>query len=124
MTSAMDVGKRLVELCQAGKSEEAVGELYADGVVSIEGQGTEEMPARMEGLEAIKGKSEWWFANNEVHSMVATGPFCGHREDQFVVKFDMDLTPKGGDRMKLSEVGIYTVVDGKVSQEEFLYLAD
>jgi hypothetical protein len=28
------------------------------------------MPARIDGLDAIKGKNEWWFGNNEVHSTV------------------------------------------------------
>ncbi len=122
MSEAMEIGKKLVEMCQAGKAEEAVAELYADDIVSIEGQGTEEMPARMEGIDAVKGKGEWWFNNHEVHKMDASGPFCGHREDQFVVKYDMDVTQKqSGDRFQMSEVGIYTTKDGKVVQEEFLY---
>lgn len=67
--------------------------------------------------------SEWWFGNHDVHSMKATGPFCGHRADQFVVQFDLDVTPKAtGERMQMREVGLYTVEDGKVAQEEFLYL--
>ena len=122
MSEAMEIGKKLVEMCQAGKGEEAVAQLYSDDVVSIEGQGSDEMPARMEGLDAVKGKGEWWFANHEVHSMETTGPFCGHREDQFVVKFDIDVTQKqSGDRIQMSEVGIYTTKGGKVVQEEFLY---
>jgi hypothetical protein len=123
MSEALEVGKKLVALCQAGKAEEAVETLYADDVVSIEGSGTDEMPARMEGIEAVKGKGEWWFANHEVHGMDTLGPFVGHRPDQFAAKFDLDVTPKAtGQRMLLSEFGLYTVKDGKVVQEEFLYL--
>ena len=124
MSQALEVGKRLVEMCQQGQAEEAITELYADNIVSIEAQGSEEMPARMEGIDAIKKKSAWWFANNEVHSMETAGPFCGHRDDQFVVKFDIDLTNKeSSQRMQMSEVGLYTIKDGKVVQEEFLYKA-
>lgn len=121
--SAIEVGKRLVELCNAGEPEQAVDELYDEKIVSIEGQGSEEMPARMEGLEAIRAKADWWYDNHEVHGMTATGPYCGHRDDQFVVQFDLDVTPKAsGERTQMREVGLYTVSDGKVVQEEFLYL--
>ena len=122
MSEALEIGTRLVQLFNDGQAIEAVDQLYGDNVVSIEGQGTEEMPARMEGIEAVHGKSEWWFANNEVHSTKATGPFIGHREDQFIVHFELDITPKeSGERMQMSEVGLYTTEGGKVVQEEFLY---
>ncbi len=120
--SAIEIGTRLVQLCNDGKAQEAVDQLYSPDIVSIEGQGTDEMPARMEGIEAIRKKSEWWFANHEIHSMQAIGPFCGHRDDQFVVQFEIDVTNKpSGERTQMSEVGIYTLKDGKVVQEEFLY---
>ena len=121
--TALEIGTRLVQLFNDGKEIQAVDDLYGDNIVSIEGQGTEEIPARLEGIEAVRGKSEWWFANNEVHSTKATGPFVGHRQDQFVVQFDLDITPKeSGERMQLIEVGIYTTEGDKVVQEEFLYL--
>jgi hypothetical protein len=122
MSDALRLGTRLVQLCNDGESEKAVDELYSDRIVSIEGQGTHEMPARREGIDSIRKKGEWWYANHEVHAMTATGPFCGHRDDQFVVHFALEVTPKGGERMQMNEVGLYTVADGKVAQEEFLYL--
>ncbi len=123
MSEALEIGTRLVQLCNADESDKAVDELYSDRIVSIEGEGSAEMPARMEGIDAIRKKGEWWFANHEVHSMKATGPFCGHRDDQFVVQFELDVTPKTtGQRMQMTEVGIYTTKNGKVAQEEFLYL--
>ena len=98
--SAIEIGKRLVELCNAGKAMEAVDTLYDEKIVSIEGQGSGEIPARIEGIEGVRGKSVWWFDNHEVHTSEATGPFCGHRDDQFVVKFDLDITNKpSGQRM-------------------------
>ena len=121
--SALEVGKKLVALCNAGRSEEAVEELYDEKIVSIEAQGSEEMPARMEGIESIRRKGEWWFANHDVHEMRARGPFVGHRDDQFAVEFFLDVTNKpSGQRMQMSEMGLYTVRNGKVVQEEFLYL--
>ncbi len=119
--SAITVGKQLVALCQQGEFDQAMETLYAPDIVSIEGQGTEEMPARLEGIDAVRGKAQWWDANHEIHGFVTNGPFVGHRDDQFIVGFEMDVTPKGGERMTLSECALYTVKDGKVAQEEFLY---
>ena len=117
-----ELATTLVRLCNEGKAEEAVDTLYDEKIVSIEGQGSDEMPARMEGIEAIRGKNQWWFANHEIHESTATGPYLGHREDQFAVLFAMDVTPKGGERTQLNEVALYTVAGGKIVQEEFLYL--
>jgi hypothetical protein len=122
-SDAMATGRKLVELCNADKGMEAVDTLYDEKIVSIEGQGTPEMPARMEGIEAVRGKSRWWYDNHEVHASKAVGPFCGHRQDQFAVLFETDVTNKpSGQRSQMTEVGLYTVKGGKVVQEEFLYL--
>ena len=121
--SALEIGKKLVELVNAGKDAEAVDTLYDEKIVSIEGQGSEEMPARIEGIEAIRGKHRWWYDNHEVHGSKATGPFVGDRDDQFAVHFELDATPKAtGERMQMSEVGLYTTRGGKIVQEEYLYL--
>ena len=41
--------------------------------------------------------------------------------DKFVAQFDVDVTDKGiRKRAKMSELGIYTVKDGKIVREEFL----
>ena len=121
--SAIEIGTQLVALCNAGKADDVVDQLYDEKIVSIEGQGTDEMPARLEGVQAVRGKNQWWYDNHDVHSMTATGPFCGHRDDQFVVQFDIDVTPKAtGERGTMREVGLYTIANGKVIQEEFLYL--
>ena len=123
---AMEVGQKMVEMVNAGRESEAefVSQYYADDIISIEGQGSDEMPARIEGIDAIRGKHKWWYDNNEVHSTVIEGPYIGHRDDQFVVKFIMDITPKGGERTQMTEVGLFTIKDDKIIQEEYLYLMD
>ena len=120
--SVLEIGTKLVELCNAGKDTEAVDQLYDEKIVSIEGQGSDEMPARMEGIDAIRGKHTWWYDNNEVHETKAFGPYCGHRDDQFIVRHWMDVTPKAsGERMQMDEVGQYRVTDGKIVEEAFFY---
>lgn len=117
-----EVGRRLVELCRQGKNLDALS-LYAPDAVSVEAMGDETMPAVMKGLEAIRGKGEWWFANHEIHRASAKGPFPNG--DRFAVIFDYDVTPKAGPmagkRMAMEEVALYTVEDGKVVREEFFY---
>ena len=116
--SIQDIAADLVALCKAGKFDEAGEKYWADDVVSIEA-----MPgdmARIAGKAAVRGKGEWWAANNEVHGFTITGPFVNG--DQFVVGFKMDVTPKAtGERTTLDEVGLYTIRDGKIAEERFFY---
>ena len=121
---AMEVGQKMVEMVNAGRESEAefVSQYYANDIISIEGQGSDEMPARLEGIDAIRGKHKWWYDNNEVHSTVTEGPYIGHRDDQFVARFIMDMTPNGGERTQMTEVGLFTIKDDKIIQEEYLYL--
>jgi hypothetical protein len=117
-----EVAKKLVELCQKGEWMKALDDLYAKDIVSVEAQAMENMPAEMRGIDQVRGKTEWWEKNMEVHSAKVGGPFVAR--DTFVVQFDIDVTDKASKkRMQLSEVGIYTVKDGKVAREEFLPLA-
>jgi hypothetical protein len=113
--SVAEIAQSLVELCRTGKFEEAYESLFAENARSVEGTGDV-----FEGMAAIKAKSDDWDANNEVHGATINGPFVG--TDQFAVHFVMDITPKRtGERMSFSEVGVYTVVDGKIVEEKFLY---
>ena len=123
--SAEETGKQLVNLCSQGKFMDAVNSLYARNIVSIEPMGGEGMPAKMEGIEAIRGKNQWWADNHEVHSMKVEGPFVGNRKDQFAARFEIDVTNKpSGQRMQMTEVALYTLNrNGKIKQEEFLYRA-
>jgi len=117
-----EVGKKLVELCRKGEWMKAVESLYAEDIVSVEAHAMENMPAEMHGLDQVRGKTKWWEENMEVHSAKVSGPFVAR--DTFVVQFDIDVTEKASKkRSQMSEVGIYTVKEGKVAREEFLPLA-
>jgi len=116
--------KQLTAYCQSGEEDKGLDELYAKDCVSVEAL---EMPGgpmgrEAQGVEEIKAKHAWWFANNEVHSSTAEGPFL-HGEDTFSVIFDMDITDKAsGQRLQSKEVGLYTVnAEGKITREAFFY---
>jgi len=123
MASAYEVGKKLVELCQKGDFMGAINSLYADDIVSVEAMAGPNMPARIQGIDAVRGKGEWWMANHDVHGCEVIGPFP--HGDRFIVRFVMDVTakvgPMAGRRMKHGEAALYTVTDGKITQEEFFY---
>ncbi|HEX4811088.1 MAG TPA: nuclear transport factor 2 family protein [Bryobacteraceae bacterium] len=123
MNETVAIGKKLVELCRQGKNMEAVDTLYSPGIVSIEAMSGPSMPARMDGIEAIKGKNDWWMKNHEVHKAEVEGPWP--HGDRFIVRFKYDVTaktgPMAGKRMTMDETGLYTVKDGKIVQEEFFY---
>ena len=120
--STAAVANELVSLCRAGRNLDAVATLYARDIVSVEPVGSEEMPAEMRGIDAVRGKNEWWFENHDIHSAAATGPFVG--EDQFAVRYDFDVTNRpSGQRMQMSEIALYTVKDGKIVHEQFYYHA-
>jgi ketosteroid isomerase-like protein len=117
-----EVANKLVEYCRKGEWMKAVDDLYAKDIVSVEPHAMENMPAEMRGIDQVRGKTEWWEKNMEVHSAKVSGPFVAR--DTFVVQFDVDATDKNSKkRMQMSEVGIYTAKDGKVVREEFLPLA-
>ncbi|MEM7097550.1 MAG: SnoaL-like domain-containing protein [Pseudomonadota bacterium] len=118
---AIEVGKKLVAYCNANEPEKAVAELYADSIVSIEPD--EENGGIIEGMQALLVKHEHWNSAVEVHETIARGPYIGRRENEFAVKFDLDATPQGSERQNLEELAYYTVEDGKVVREEFMFLS-
>ena len=121
--STLDVGKKLVELCAAGKYLEAIDALYGPNIVSLEAAAMPGMPARIEGFKAVREKSEKFVRTHEIHSQSCTGPWP--HGDRFIVVMKHDVTakagPMAGQRMVHEEANLYTVKDGKIVQEEFFY---
>lgn len=113
-----EVAEAFAALCKEGKHLEAGERFWAPGVVSIEAM---EGPfSRLEGIDAVKAKSDWWYANHEMHAAETHGPYVNG--NQFALRFFIDVTAKAtGQRMAQEEIGLYTVADGKVVEERFLY---
>ena len=121
--STEEVAEKVVELCRKQAWHEALDTLYAKDIVSVEASGMRGQSPEKRGIDEVRGKTDWWVQNMEVHNVKVSGPFVAH--DRFVVQYDIDVTDKDSKkRMQMSEVGVYTVKDGKIVREEFLPLAD
>jgi SnoaL-like domain len=114
-----EVAKKVVELCRKQAWVEAVDSLYGKDIVSVEARTMDGSSPETRGIGGVRGKVDWWLENMQVHSAKVSGPFVAH--NRFVVQYDLDVTEKNSKkRMQLSEVGVYTVKDGKIVREEFL----
>ena len=116
--STQQIATRLAELCNKGEFEAAQKELFADDAVSIEQQETAGFAKETKGLQAIIKKGHHWASSLEkVHECSASKPLVAG--NAIALALSMDVTMKGRGRMKLEEVCVYEVKDGKIASEQF-----
>ena len=113
--TTQEVAHRFNELSQSGQWEEIQNELFADNAVSIEPSNSPGMKTA-EGLDAIKQKGKQF---GEMH-----GGYC--KEPQvagnfFALAMGIDATMKGQGRMRMDEIAVYEVKEGKIVKEQFFY---
>ncbi|PPB81799.1 ketosteroid isomerase-like protein [Albidovulum inexpectatum] len=114
-----DIADRLVDGCRTGKELENLGRLYHPDAISVEAADYSGEGREVRGIDGIKAKHEWWNSAFELHDAAVEGPFL-HGDDRFAVIFTVDATEReSGKRMKMREVAIYHVPDGKITREEF-----
>ena len=113
--NTQELAKAFTDMCAKGELEAAGKKFWSDDIVSREPM-TGDM-AELKGRKAVEGKTQWWNANHEVHDLKVEGPYV--HGDQFVVRFKLDVTPKGQKRIHLDEVGLYTVRNGRIVEESF-----
>jgi hypothetical protein len=107
-------------LCRDGRFLDAVDRFYADAVVSVEAMDFLGLGREMRRKEAVRGKNANWLADNEVHRAAVTGPFVS--PERFALVMEFDSTRKAtGTRTRMQEVAVYTVEEGQITREEFLY---
>ena len=113
--NTQELAKAFTDMCAKGELEAAGKKFWSDDIVSREAM-TGDI-SELKGRKAVEGKSQWWRANDEVHDLKVVGPYV--HGDQFVVRFESDVTPKCQKRMHLDEVGLYTVHNGRIVEESF-----
>jgi len=118
MTTA-EVAAKFNGLAKEGKWEQIQEELFADNAVSVEPPNSPGLKS-VEGLAAIKEKGKMFNEMVEqVHGGFSTDPVVAG--NHFSVGMGMDVTMKGQGRVKMDEIALYEVKDGKIVKEQFFY---
>jgi hypothetical protein len=113
--TTQQAAEQFTNLCRDGKFEMAGKQFWSDDVISIEPMGGDMHEKK--GRQAVEQKGKWFNDNHQVHSCKVEGPFVNG--DQFVLRFEFELTPKGKERTKMREVGLYTMRNDKITEERF-----
>jgi limonene-1,2-epoxide hydrolase len=116
--STQDIANRLAELCREGKFEAAQKELFAEDAVSIEPFPTEAFAKETRGLRAIIDKGHKFETMVEkIHGCSTSPPLVAGNAITFALT--LDATMKGRGRVKMEEICVYEVKDGKITSEQF-----
>lgn len=113
-----EIGPAVVAAFNAGKPDRELWDRHwSPRVVSVEGIGVN---LAWQGRKAMEAKAEMWLGEHTIHGASAEGPYLG--ASGFAVKFRMDVEEKAtGKREVMEEIGVYTVENGKIVREEFMY---
>jgi len=118
--STQKIADKWADYCRTGQMDKAQEELYAKNCVSLEMEGAQGFPQKVEGLEAIKSKSQQWDQMvEEFHGIEIEGPMVAG--NHFTATMKMDITMKGQARRVDEEVGVFKVENGKIVSEQFFY---
>ena len=114
-----DVANRFNELASKGQWDQIQNELFADNAVSIEPANSPGLQS-VSGLKAIREKGKKFEEMvEEMHGGYSNAPQVAG--NHFAVAMGMDVTMKGQGRMKMDEIAVYEVKDGKIVKEQFFY---
>jgi ketosteroid isomerase-like protein len=113
-----EIAAKLADYCRRAEWEKAQKELYADDAVSIEPYETPDFAKETKGKQAIVEKGrKFTDMTVEMHSLEVSEPMIA--ENSFAFRMEMDITTKGHGRMKMPELCVYQVKDGKITSEQF-----
>ena len=117
--TTQDVANRFNELAQSGQWGEIQNELFADDAVSIEPANSPGLKTA-EGMEAIREKGKKFGEMvEEMHGGYSNEPQVAG--NHFAIAMGMEVTMKGMGRVKMDEIAVYQVKDGKIAKEQFFY---
>lgn len=115
--SPAEIGNDLVTMFNRGQMTEIEHKWWSPKITSIEGVG---VAMAWHGRKAVEEKNQGWMATHRIHGASAEGPYVG--ASGFAVKFAMDVEDTtNNSRVMMEEVGVYTVENGKIVREEFMY---
>ena len=100
-----EVAKKVVELTRKQAWHEAVDTLYDKDIVSVEASGMGGQSPEKRGIEAVRGKADWWINTMQVHCFKVSGPFVAHDRFVAVDKPSEIPVPRDGDGIWIHPAG-------------------
>ncbi len=121
MLTTADVARAYTALLLAGQFTAAGDQFWAADVKSVEPR---EVPnvsaAEIAGIAAVRAKNARWFKTQHIDDLTIDGPFV--TGNQFALFMDMMITNRAdGDSHPFTEIGVFTVCDGRIVEERYFY---
>ena len=117
--STEQVANRFYELAQQNQWEQIYDELFSANAKSIEPETSNGLPS-VQGMDKIREKGKVWNSMiEEVH-----GGYCHAPQavgNYFTCVMGLDATMKTQGRIKMDEIALYEVNNGKIVREQFFY---
>ncbi|OEK05394.1 nuclear transport factor 2 family protein [Roseivirga misakiensis] len=121
--TTQEIAEKWAAYCRTGQMDKALQELYSQDCVSLEMEGAQGFPQRVEGMKAILEKGKIWESMvEEFHGLEIDGPIVAG--NHFTATMKMDITMKGRPRGIDEEIALYRVENGKIVSEQFFYAID
>lgn len=117
--TTQEIADRMGLLFKENKWTEIQNELFSDDVESIEPPHARGIQS-VKGIDAVRNKgAEFNKLVEEVHGGFVGDPIVAG--NFIAVAMGMDMTMKGMGRVKMDEIALYEVKDGKIIKEQFFY---
>lgn len=117
--STEEVANRFHELAGNGKWDQIQEELFSEDAMSVEPPTAQGLQT-VTGLDRIREKARQWEQMIEqTHGGYCNKPQVAGR--YFTCTMGADVTMKGQGRVKLDEVAVYEVKNGRIVKEQFFF---
>ncbi len=121
MASINDVARDFTFMLRQGQYAAARERFWAADVRSIEPHDLPDgIAAEVSGIEAARAKTARWLGSRHIHDLCIDGPFV--TGNQFALFLDMMIAgPANGADQPFTEIAIFTVRNGQISEERYFY---
>lgn len=121
MANVHDVARDFTDMLRQGQFVAARERFWAADVRSIEPHDLPDgIAAEVSGIEAARAKTARWLGTRHIHDLSIDGPFV--TGNQFALFLDMMIAGRSsGADQPFTEIAIFTVRDGRISEERFFY---
>ncbi len=121
MATIDDVARDFTAMLRLGQFEAAGARFWADDITSFEPADLSGgIQAFVGGIDAVRAKSESWFAASRIEDLSIDGPFI--TGDQFALFMDMAIVDRAsGTAQPFTEIALFTVRNGQITEERYFY---